>query len=154
MDLVDEQHVVRLQIGELRGKIARLLDHRPGGGAEAHAHLARHDLRQRRLAEAGRAVEQHVVERLAARLGGGDEDLQVLADLLLADEIVERLRTQRQLGRILLGALGVTSVRRSVGRLVHRASSCRPARITASSVASAPSRCVTRATAPNASTRL
>ena len=110
MDLVDEQHVVRLQVGELGGEIARLLDHRARGRAEADAHLARHDLRQRRLAEAGRAVEQHVVERLAARLGGGDEDLEVLADLLLADEVVERLRPQRQLGGVLLGALaGATS---------------------------------------------
>ena len=58
---------LRLQIGELGGEVARLLDHRPRGRAEADAHLARHDLRQRRLAEAGRAVEQHMVERLAAR---------------------------------------------------------------------------------------
>ena len=65
VDLVDEQHVARLQVGEQRGEIAGALDHRPGGGAEADAQLARDDLRQRRLAEAGRAVEQHVVERLA-----------------------------------------------------------------------------------------
>src|SRR6185437_2521828 len=36
---------------------------------------------------------------------GGDEDLEVLANLLLADEVVERLRPQRQLGRVLLGPL-------------------------------------------------
>jgi hypothetical protein len=51
-------------------------------------------------------VEQHVIERLAARLGGGDEYLKVLADLLLADEVVERLRPQRQLGGVFLGTLG------------------------------------------------
>ena len=91
-----------------------------------------------------------MVERFAARLGGGNVDLQVLAQLLLADEVVERLRAQRQLGGVLLGALGG---HQPVGRVVHRASSCRPARMTASSWALAPSRCVTRATAPNASTR-
>src|SRR6185503_5283558 len=121
-------------------EIAGLLDHRARGGAEADAHLARHDLGERRLAQPGRAVEQHMVERLAARLGGGDEDLEVLAHLLLADEVVERLRTQRELRRILLGALpGHQAFRRGV----HRANSCRPARITASSGAAAPRRWLT-----------
>ncbi len=69
MDLVDEQDVARLEIGELRGEIAGLGDHRAGGRAEIDAELARHDLGERRLAEAGRPDEQHVVERLAARLG-------------------------------------------------------------------------------------
>ena len=66
MDLVDEQDVAVLEIGEQGGEIARLGDHRPGGGAKADAKLARDDLRQRGLAEAGRAEEQHMVERVAA----------------------------------------------------------------------------------------
>ena len=74
MDLVDEQHVARLEIGEQRREVAGLGDHRPRGRAETDAELARDDLRQRRLAEAGRADEQHVVERLAAALRGRDED--------------------------------------------------------------------------------
>ena len=42
----------------------------------------------------------------------------------------------RQFGDILLGALGRhQTIRRLVGPVVHRASSCRPARITASSLA-------------------
>ena len=51
MDLVDEQDVAVLQIGEQSGKIARLGDHRPGGGAKADAHFPGDDLRQRRLAQ-------------------------------------------------------------------------------------------------------
>ncbi len=102
MDFVDEQHVARLEIGQLRGEIARLGDDRPGGRAEIDAELARHDLRQRRLAQARRADEQHVIERLAARLGGFDEHLEVLARRLLAGEIGENLRTQ---GGFVLGAL-------------------------------------------------
>ncbi len=50
VDLVDEQHVARLEIGEQRGEIAGLGDHRTGGGAEIDAQFARHDLRQRGLA--------------------------------------------------------------------------------------------------------
>ena len=65
VDFVDEQHVALFEIGEQRGEIAGLGDHRPGGGAEIDAELARHDLRQRRLAQTRRADEQHVIERLA-----------------------------------------------------------------------------------------
>ena len=65
VDLVDEQHVALFEIGEQRREVAGLGDHRPGGGAEIDAQLARHDLRQRRLAEPGRPDEQHMVERLA-----------------------------------------------------------------------------------------
>ena len=96
-------------------------------------------------------VGPKLAARLATPLGGGDENLQVFPDLLLADEIVERLRAQRQLGRVFLGARASHQALRNG---IHRASSCRPARITASSLASAPSRWVTRATAPKASTRL
>jgi hypothetical protein len=39
-----------------------------------------------------------VIQRFATPLGGGNENLQVLADLLLADEVVERLRAQGELG--------------------------------------------------------
>ena len=67
MDLVDEQHVARFEIGEQRGEIAGFGDHRAGGGAEIDAQFARHDLRQRGFAETGRADEQHVVERFFAR---------------------------------------------------------------------------------------
>ena len=81
VDFVDEQDVALLEIGQQRREIAGLGDHRAGGRAEIDAQLARHDLRQRRLAEAGRADEQHVVERLAAVLRRLDEDLEIGARL-------------------------------------------------------------------------
>ena len=105
VDLVDEQDVAVLEVGQQRGEVARLGDDRAGGGAEADAHLARDDGGERRLAEARRAVEQHMVERLAAALGGADEHAQILARRLLADELVERARAKRRIG-ILGGALG------------------------------------------------
>ena len=98
VDLVDEQHVAVFEIGEQRGEVAGLGDDRTGGRAEIDAELARHDLRQRRLAEARRTDEQHMVERLAAALGRLDEDLEVGARRRLADELVERLRPQRHVG--------------------------------------------------------
>ena len=104
VDLVDEQDVALLEIGQERGEVAGLGDHRAGGGAEVDAELARDDLGERGLAEAGRAGEQDMVERLAARARGVDEDLEVGARLGLADEVAQTLRTQLPLGFVLAAA--------------------------------------------------
>ena len=45
VDLVDEQHVVRLQVGQQRGQVAGLLDHRAGGLAQVDAQLVGDDVR-------------------------------------------------------------------------------------------------------------
>ena len=58
MDLVDEQHIARLQIGEDRREIAGPLEHRARGLAQVDAELGGDDVRQRRLAEARRAEDQ------------------------------------------------------------------------------------------------
>jgi len=42
-------------------------------------------------------VQERVVERLAARLGGLDRDLEVLLDLLLADLLGQPARPQGEL---------------------------------------------------------
>ena len=97
MDLVDEQHVALFEIGEQRREIAGLRDHRARRGAKPDAELLGHDLRQRRLAEAGRPRKQHVVERVAARLRRLDEHAQICARLLLANELGERARPDRRL---------------------------------------------------------
>ena len=77
-----------------RGKIARLADHRPAGGAKADAELLGDDLRQRGLAQPRRAEEQHMVHRLPARARGLDEHPQVLPCRRLPDELAERLRAE------------------------------------------------------------
>src|SRR5207237_744759 len=146
VDLVDEQDVARLQIGQHRGEIAGALNHWPRGGAKPNPQLARDDLGQRRLAEPWRAEEQHMIERLAPALRRLDKDAKIAAQLLLADEFVERERPDRGFGRVLLGLFGRDDARRA--DVVHRnapplafwASSCNPARISASMAASSPSR--------------
>ena len=67
MDLVDEQDLVRLQVGQQRREIAGPLEDRPGGLLESRrpARCAI-DVRERRLAEPGRPEDQHVIERVAA----------------------------------------------------------------------------------------
>jgi hypothetical protein len=104
VDLVDEQHVPRLEVGQERREIARPLEHGPRGLPEVDAELVREDVRQRGLAEAGRPEQQHVVERLAALPGGGDEDRELLADLLLPDVFVEPARPQCALDDFFLHA--------------------------------------------------
>ena len=105
MDLVDEENVAILEIGEEGGEVAGLGDNRAGRGAEADPHFAREDPGERGLAEAGRAEEQHMVERLAAGFRGIYEDAEILARALLADELVEALWPKRRVG-VLRGALG------------------------------------------------
>ncbi len=121
MDLVDEQDIARLEVGQDGGEIAGLGQHRPGGGAEADAELAGDDLGEGRLAEAGRAEQQDMVERLAAGAGGVDVDAQIGLGLLLADEFGERLGTQRAVGGVGRGARGVGRLWRdeTVGGLAH-----------------------------------
>ena len=94
MDFVDEEHVALFEIGQQRREIAGFGDNRTGGRAEIDAEFLRHDLRKRRLAEAGRADEEHMIECLAAVLRRLDEDLQVGARFRLASEVVQRLWPQ------------------------------------------------------------
>ena len=57
--------------------------------ADVDAHLHGDDLRQRRLAEPGRPIQEHVVEGVAALTRRLDEDADLILDRLLADEVVE-----------------------------------------------------------------
>ena len=80
-----------------------------------------------------------------------DEDPQIVAQLALADELVERQRAQRGLGRVLLAVLGgeIDAWRRVVHALglAGRAPAARRV-ISASSAAPSPSRRAAAATAP------
>ena len=61
---------------------------------DVDAQFARDELRERCFAEAGRAEEERVIQRFAAREGGVDIDAQTLLDLLLADKLIETLRPE------------------------------------------------------------
>ena len=76
----------------------------PGDGDQPRVHLARDDVRERRLAEPGRSRQQHVVDRLAALLGRRERDRELLAHDLLPDELVELARAQRAVGLVLVAA--------------------------------------------------
>jgi hypothetical protein len=102
VDFVDEEDLALGEVGQDRREIARLLQHRARGRLDGRAQLGRNHVRQRRLAEPGRAVQQHVIERLAATPRSGDGDLQVLPHVRLADVLGERARPETRLVRNVL----------------------------------------------------
>ena len=106
VDFVDEQHVIRFEIGQHRREVTRAFDHRARGMAQIDAHLAGDDMRQRGLAEAGRAEQQHVIQRFLALARRLDEDRQLAAHLFLPDVFVQRLRSQRALDHLFLHGSG------------------------------------------------
>ena len=86
--------------------------------------------------------------KLAARARGSDEDLEIGAKLLLADEFIYGLRTQRGIDAIFRRRLGRHHAWRR-----HWLSSCNPARIRESTGAALPKRRAAVATASKASAR-
>ena len=95
VDLVDEQHVARAELREVRGQRALVLDRGRAHRAERHAEGVRDHVRERGLAEAGRAAEEDVIERFTAIARRLDEDTQILPRGFLPHELVECLGTQR-----------------------------------------------------------
>ena len=99
VDFINEKHLAVAEIGEDRGQVALDLQRGAGGLLEGGAEFVGDDVGERSLAEPGRAVEQHVVERLAARLGGLDGYVKILFDFGLADEFLQALRPKLELKR-------------------------------------------------------
>ena len=98
-------------------------------------------------------MQQHVVQRLAARPGRLDEYRQIFPRRLLADKLGEGLGAQAGLRRILLAANGGNRAGLVAQPGAFCASSFRLSRITASSGAASPSRSIVRATIGCASCR-
>ena len=74
-----------------------------GGDAEGRSHLERDDVGERRLAEAGGAEQEDVVEALPPLARRADEDLQVVDDLALADVLLQPLGAERGVDAQILG---------------------------------------------------
>ena len=97
VDLVEEEDLALVERGQQRGQVAGPLDGRAAGDAQRDAELGGDDHRHRGLAEAGRPGEQDVVRRPAAAHRPLEDELELLAHPVLADELVERLGPQRVL---------------------------------------------------------
>ena len=106
-----------------------------------------------RLAQPRRAEEQHVVERLAPRVRRLDENLEVLAQGLLAHELVQARGTDARLAAIVAAQFGRHDARLVERYVGHADNSLSPSLTRDSSVAPVPSRRLAWATAPKASLR-
>ena len=101
MDLVHEEDVPLVEVGEHGHQVPGLFDGGAGGDAHVHAHLVGDDGGQGGLAQARGPVEQHVVQGLVTQLCGIDEDLQIALGLLLADVLGEGTGPEGAFGVIL-----------------------------------------------------
>src|SRR5512147_29074 len=94
VDLIDEQYVTVLQIGQDGGQVPRALEHRARCRLDADPELMGDDVGKRGLAEPRRSAEQHMVERFSPAPGRLDEDAKVVLDPVLSHEIIEVERPQ------------------------------------------------------------
>src|SRR5260370_8861002 len=97
MNLVDKQLVVLRGIIYDCGEVGGTLDSRSRGHVNIHPEFARDDMRERGLAESGRSREQHMVEHFGATARSFYRHPENLLGALLAYELGERTRTQREI---------------------------------------------------------
>src|SRR4051794_19113776 len=147
VDLVEEQHLALTERGQQRRQIARSLDRRSGRDPQRCTDLRGEDHRQRRLAESGRAGQQHVVGRTAALLSGRQDEPELLAHPLLTDELRKPLGPQRRLDDSVVSV----GVRRHDVLFAHaRLSSWRLARSNAATSGASPTAVAASASGPTA----
>ncbi len=99
MDLVDEEHVALVELREDRREVAGALERGTRRDVHANPELVCDDPCERGLAEPRRAGEQEVVSGLTAASSGLEDDAEVIFQLALADELVERTRSQADFER-------------------------------------------------------
>ena len=99
VDFVDEQHIVFFQVGQQRGQVFGLFQHRTTGLAQVHTQLLRNDVAERGFAQARWAEQQHVVEGFIAVARGANENFQLLTHLGLAHILLQQLGAQGTINR-------------------------------------------------------
>src|SRR5437773_5516974 len=104
MDLVDEEDIARAQVQEDGSKRPLVVDRRAGADLDGDAELVGDDVGERRLAQAGRSAQKHVLHRLVPAARGLEQDAQVVAHLFLADVLAEESGTEREVVLVVVGA--------------------------------------------------
>ena len=123
VDFVDEKHIARIQSREQSRQIARFVQHGTRRDAQLGTHFVGDDVGQRRLAQSRRAVQQYVVERIAAHQRRFDEYAEVFDDFVLSGEVAQFLRADSVLEFEV--ALGIAYDRHDakIGFLIHNSKS-------------------------------
>ncbi len=104
MDLVDEEHVTRREVQQDRPERALVIDGRTGADLDGHAELVGDDVREGRLAEAGRPAQKHVLHRLAPAPRSLEEDAEVFPHLSLPDVLGQHARAQREVELLVISS--------------------------------------------------
>ena len=102
VDLVEEEDLFGLEVGEDGGQVALDLQGGAGGLLEADVELVGDDGGEGGFAEAGRAEEEDVVEGFAAGFGGFEGDGKLLLGFGLADEFGEAFGAELELDGIIV----------------------------------------------------
>ena len=99
MHFVDKQNLAIPHVRQDGRQIALDLERGPRSLLEGDSELIRDDVGERGLTEAGRSVEQNVIERLAARASRFNGHRKIFFHLGLSDELIELLRAQLEFKR-------------------------------------------------------
>src|SRR5581483_10326783 len=97
VNLVDEEDVAVVEVGEQRGQIAGELEGGPRRDPEADLHLVGDDAGQRGLPEPRRAREKRVVDGLPPFASSAQKDLEAFAYLGLAVELLQPVGSEAHL---------------------------------------------------------
>ena len=95
VNLVDEEDVAFLKIGQERRDISSFLNRRTGRAAQLSTHFVGDDVRERRLTQTWRARQQNMIERFFATQGRLHVDPQIIFGVTLADVFDQTSRAQR-----------------------------------------------------------
>ena len=99
VNLIDEQDLLLLHVGDDRRQIALDLQQRRRRRLEVHAQFVGNNVGQRSLPQPRRPIQQHVIHGLAARPRRLNRHRQIFFDFGLPDKLVQPLRPQLQLKR-------------------------------------------------------
>src|SRR5512141_2093937 len=94
MDFINKQYIASTQVGEDGGKVTSTLDRRACCHFHIDAHFVSEYMREGRLAQARRAIEQDMIQGFMAFSRRRHQDSQILLDLILPDQVAELLWTQ------------------------------------------------------------
>ena len=97
LNLIDENDLIPFDVTQDTEEIRGILERRAGRLFDRYPKFVGHDIGERRLAEAGRTVEDNMVEGVAALLRRFDEYTQVPLELRLPHKLFECFRTKERL---------------------------------------------------------
>ena len=93
MYFIDEQHIIRLQIGQNGSEIAGTFKYRAGGMQNAHIKLIGNDVGQGGFSQSGGAKNKYMIQRFLAHIGSRYKEFHLLGHGLLSMVLGKRLGT-------------------------------------------------------------